>query len=254
MTVKTLVDGIPIIDKDNTDISGCNIRLTNSVLLVNIKSEDFHKCGVFSCGSGNDLCLRLRFPQIRGMRMLNDPILTLQCKVQRRVVSKTHALRLGVSNNNVQGRALSGAFAQGGSQLPFRTYLGIMRKDQNGGGYTRNLEPGGTVTLGEELILRSQVKAGDGWNFTKLSDVLMQRISPSGGIVNSAILLKANGCVNPLMRFICPSAPTFESPLGHRLGFKAAMFEGMKSGDEMVLSAKVIGCMERQDCDIVSLS
>jgi uncharacterized protein YunC (DUF1805 family) len=251
MVGQTTIDGIPVIDRDNTDITGCNIRLQNSNLMVNIRAEDFQKCGVSQCGNANDLCLRLRFPQIRGMRMLDDPMLTLQCKVQRRVASKTHAIRLGVANN-VQGRAYSGAFAQGGSQLPLRTYLGILRKDTNGHGFTRNLEPGGAVTLGEDLVLRSQVRAGDGWNYTKLSDVLMQRLSPSGGILNSAILLRSNGCVNPLMRSICPAAATFEAPLGFRLGFKAAMFEGMKSGDELVLSAKVFACMDRSDCEFVS--
>lgn len=50
------------------------------------------------------------------------------------------------------------------------------------------------------------------------------------------------------MRTICPQPPIFEPPLGHRLGFKAIMFQGMKSGDEIIMNVKVIGCMERGDC------
>lgn len=50
------------------------------------------------------------------------------------------------------------------------------------------------------------------------------------------------------MRTICPQPPIFEPPLGHRLGFKAIMFQGMRSGDEIIMNVKVIGCMERGDC------
>lgn len=60
---------------------------------------------------------------------------------------------------NSQARS-SGTFANGGSQLPFRTQIGIYR--QGGNGFTRNLEPGGVVLLGEELMLRAHVKFGDG--------------------------------------------------------------------------------------------
>lgn len=38
--------------------------------------------------------------------------------------------------------------------------MGIYRQANNG--FTRNLEPGGVVLLGEELMLRAHVKTGDG--------------------------------------------------------------------------------------------
>lgn len=64
-----------------------------------------------------------------------------------------------ISNYTSQARA-AGTFANGGSQLPFRTQMGIYRQGNNG--FSRNLEPGGVVLLGEELMLRAHVKFGDG--------------------------------------------------------------------------------------------
>lgn len=56
------------------------------------------------------------------------------------------------------------------------------------------------------------------------------------------------------MKSICPQPPTFEPPLGHRFGFRAVMFQGMKSGDEMVMSVKIAGCIDQSDCFVVRLS
>ena len=90
-----------------------------------------------------------------------------------------------------------------------------------------------------------------GWNFTRLSEVVMQRLSPTGTVLNSASLVNANGCLNPLMRAISPVAPIFEAPLGYRLGFRAAMFQGMRSGDEMILRVRIVGCVDRRECLVV---
>ncbi len=81
----------------------------------------------------------------------------------------------------------------------------------------------------------------------------MQRLGPSGDVLNSVVLITSNGCVHPSMRSICPIPPTFELPLGHRLGFRAVMFQGMKSGDEMVMSVKIAACIDQSDCFVVRI-
>lgn len=92
-----------------------------------------------------------------------------------------------------------------------------------------------------------------GWNYTRLSDVSLQRYSANGAVLNSANLLTSAGCVHPAMRSICPAPPVFEQPLGYRFGFRAVMFQGMKSGDEMVISVKILGCMQQIDCFVVNV-
>lgn len=41
-----------------------------------------------------------------------------------------------------------------------RSQIGLYRQSSNG--VSRNLSPGSTVQLGEDLLLRAQIKSGDG--------------------------------------------------------------------------------------------
>lgn len=91
-----------------------------------------------------------------------------------------------------------------------------------------------------------------GWNHSRVSDVSLQRVGPNGEVLNSATLIKSNGCINPQMHSICSHPPVFEPPLGHRLSFRAVMFQGMKSGDEMMMTVRIVGCMDHHDCHFVS--
>lgn len=93
-----LVDGNPSSDLHNV----CGIRMVRTKVLVNIRFAVFQQCGVESCGEqngldGQKLCVRLSFPQIRGMMTDDDGTLTLQCKVQELVAAQTHSLRVGVN-------------------------------------------------------------------------------------------------------------------------------------------------------------
>lgn len=115
-------------------------------------------------------------------------------------------------------------------------------------GFTKVLEPRGIVQLGEDLMLRAHVKSGDGWNYSRIADVTLQRLGQFGQVINSAALITSHGCVHPSMVSICPLPPTFEPPLGHSFRFKAVMFQEMKSGDEMAISVRMIGCIDHIDC------
>lgn len=97
ITVQSFINTLPVFE----DSFGCGHRLeiSRNQILIQIPANEFRGCGVSQCGQRNEeLCARLRFPQIRGMRTVNDAILALQCKPQERTVSKTHALKMGVSS------------------------------------------------------------------------------------------------------------------------------------------------------------
>ncbi|XP_043642886.1 uncharacterized protein LOC122612999 [Drosophila teissieri] len=248
LKLDSFLGAAPTVDQDNDDQQDkrCELRLSRSFLLLDISGENFERCGVRTCGQ--DLCLRLRFPAIRGLRTSGDSILTLHCKAQERVAVKTHALKMGVAND-VQARS-EGSYAHGGDQNAFRTHVELLRKGSTG--YTRHLESNGAVQLGEELLLRAHVLAGDGWNYTKLSDVQLQRIATGGEILNTVQLVSSRGCLNPAMLAICAHPPISEPPLGQRLHFKAVMFPGMRSGEVLVISMRITGCLEREDCQVTA--
>lgn len=96
IVVHNFINSLPIIDTDVQD-PRCSINLVRNKFVINLVAKDFQHCGVYAC-SEQELCLRLRFPQIHDMKSIGDAILTLQCKIQEKTVSKTHALRFGVNN------------------------------------------------------------------------------------------------------------------------------------------------------------
>lgn len=97
INVQSFLTNIPIVDTEIYD-RRCNLAVVKTQIVINFKYEDFQRCGVESCGS-SELCLRLRFPQIRDMKSIGDAILTLQCKVQDKIVTKVHSIKVGVSDS-----------------------------------------------------------------------------------------------------------------------------------------------------------
>lgn len=99
LKLDSFLGATPVVDNDMEDEQNdrCELKLSRSFLLLEVAAENFEACGVRTCGQ--DLCLRLRFPAIRGIRTSKDSILTLHCKMQERVAIKTHALKVGVSKD-----------------------------------------------------------------------------------------------------------------------------------------------------------
>lgn len=93
--VQSFIENLPVIDADTID-PRCQFNVIGVKLILQVAIEDFQRCGIVPC-SNRELCVNLRFPQVFGMKSFDDYLLTLKCKVQDRVVSKTHAFRFGVS-------------------------------------------------------------------------------------------------------------------------------------------------------------
>lgn len=85
---------VPVVDNDSAEKS-CQFFSQSNHFILYMKEECFEKCGVYHCAG--DLCLRVRFPSIRGMRTASDSILTLHCEIQKKVAVKTHAIKMGVT-------------------------------------------------------------------------------------------------------------------------------------------------------------
>lgn len=106
LTIKTPNENIPVFE-DATDPtciveSEYNPPRMNSKLRFNIGKNQFSGCAVRDCSTSRDvvhLCVRLRFPIIAKMRLIEDPILTLQCRTQDRIAAHTKHLQLEVENS-----------------------------------------------------------------------------------------------------------------------------------------------------------
>jgi len=71
----------------------------------------------------------------------------------------------------------SGSTVEGGGQ-DFAAEVGVFRQNagMNNGLFVKRINSGGVVQLGEPLQLRSVVRGGDGWTFSRLTDVKVWRM------------------------------------------------------------------------------
>lgn len=96
LNLTNLANASPVIDIDLID-KRCRFRRTKTKFALDIQASDFRRCGVYVC-SDKELCIRLRFATIAGMKSASDALLTLQCKLQEKIAVKTHAIRFGVAD------------------------------------------------------------------------------------------------------------------------------------------------------------
>lgn len=90
------VGSVPLVDYEPYN-NRCDFKLSRNYIAIDIEHYNFNTCGVRECG--NNLCLRVRFPLISGLKSGSDNFLTLQCKPQNRVVAKSHSFKMGVAND-----------------------------------------------------------------------------------------------------------------------------------------------------------
>ncbi|XP_050309978.1 uncharacterized protein LOC126745965 [Anthonomus grandis grandis] len=129
------------------------------------------KCGVRKCSQkgqnmegDNNMCLVLRIPAVRGVRLPEDGMVTLMCIPQERVVTQTRHLKLG--RNKIQqvakGRSSNSFLATGGTRKDLRTRIGIFRKRPGTNVFDQSVQADNIIHLGEELMLRAVISEGDG--------------------------------------------------------------------------------------------
>ena len=98
-----------------------------------------------------------------------------------------------------------------------------------------------------------------GWNFAKITDVMVHRVHDGQALQdakNTAELVFTNGCRNSAYRALAPFNPWRDSTNGliNNFDFRFFMFQEMLSGDSIMITAKVIACVEEIDCAPVSLT
>ena len=96
-----------------------------------------------------------------------------------------------------------------------------------------------------------------GWNYAKITDVLVHRVHEGHALQdakNVAELVYENGCRNPAYQPLAPYNPWRDPGNGliNNFDFRVFMFQEMLSGDSIMISAKVVACVEEIDCAPVS--
>ena len=92
-----------------------------------------------------------------------------------------------------------------------------------------------------------------GWNYAKISDVTVHRVHDGVALQddeNVASLVFADGCRNPSYRILAPANPWRDAAnaLITNFDFRVFMFQSMRSGDAIMITANVVACVEEIDC------
>ena len=92
-----------------------------------------------------------------------------------------------------------------------------------------------------------------GWNYSKLTEVVVHRIHDGkalNGESDTANIVLPSGCRNPSYRALAERNPSRDvaNPLINNFDFRVFMFQSMSSGDSIMITAKVIACVEEMDC------
>ncbi|XP_053636203.1 uncharacterized protein [Cherax quadricarinatus] len=239
----------PTIDPTiNTACRMIPTQLTNDMFQLIV--SDLERCGVRECRQPNGetwLCLQLRFPLVNGLKLPEDEIIQIRCRPQDKVAQDTHVLRVATAKNGV----LSTSLFEGGQQ-EFQCEIGLFRKLPGTDLFASIVTPEVELDLGEEVQLRSIVRAGDGWQYSRITTIIIQKVGAprARSILNAADLVFADGCRNPSYKVIARHHPKRDSrnPLINNFTFRMFMFQDMEVGDTLMITANVIGCVDAEDC------
>ncbi|XP_008544247.2 uncharacterized protein LOC103568968, partial [Microplitis demolitor] len=242
------VSDYPVIEGATSDY--CKIIKVNDEYRFNFSNEMFWNCGVQDCSTdtGKFYCLNLRFAAVSGLKLNEDIKILLKCRTQEKITS--HTKRIHVKTLDTSAR-MAPRVAAGGHKNAFETEIGLYRKTLGSDNlFDSRIQPGGTVILGEEILLRVAVREGDGWRYSRISDVTIHHLENKRQkkIINSMWILDSNGCLNQEIREICSREQYRVTPLESYLIFQAFMFDHMKETDEMVINVKATGCLDGNDC------
>ncbi|XP_015173395.1 PREDICTED: uncharacterized protein LOC107064830 [Polistes dominula] len=248
-SIKATTNELPVIDNVE-DEKTCKIVKIKNEYTINLEKEKFRHCGVVACSTETDkfYCLDLRFPLIPGLRLKDDSKITLRCKVQEKIASRTKQIKMKTLDTSAR---MVPRVVTGGFQNTLEVDVGLFRKTFHSDKvFDTRIQSGDTLILGEEVLLRVLVRDGNGWKYSRIGEVTVHYIENKQGkkVMNSLWILDTNGCLNSDIREICSREQYRISPLETYLIFQAFMFENMRENDEMILTVKITGCLEGADC------
>uniref|UniRef100_T1IMC9 ZP domain-containing protein n=1 Tax=Strigamia maritima TaxID=126957 RepID=T1IMC9_STRMM len=266
-TASPFFNGRPDIDAQSS--SNCQITLSVGSNVYRLDISDFQECGVSSQPEEDGKANGLKTPE--------DEVITIKCKPQDRTLSANHAVDF--HGNLVSSPATSRSSVFLGQERDLQCDLGLFRKAPGSSDYIHRVNAGSAIELGQELKLRAAVKAGDGWNYIRLTDVIVYRVPASFNTKTKVHLLEASkrkhmlnsqngfepettveyahlvltdGCRNSAYKAIAPNHPEVNptNSLIVDFNFKAFMFQTMTEGEAVRITARVTACVEQEDCSI----
>ncbi|XP_037778467.1 uncharacterized protein LOC119575116 isoform X2 [Penaeus monodon] len=234
-------------------------QITNDMFQLVVR--DLERCGVQRCRQPNGetwLCLNLRFPLVNGLKLPEDEIIQIKCRPQDKMAQDTHVLTVATAMYAAKGaiKQPSDPSVFEGGQQEFMCEIGLFRKLRGTNLFADQVTSQVELELGEEVQLRSIVRTGDGWQYSRLTTIIIQKVGAprERSLLSAADLVFADGCRNPTYRLIAREHPKRDprNPLINNFTFRVFMFQDMEVGDNLMITANVIGCVDAEDCAAVN--
>jgi len=235
---------------ESIDPTQCLITRTNVEGIFALDLSKMAACGVRRCENGEEfwMCVTIRYPMLPGLKLPEDEVIDIKCKPQDPAISGSNVINF--QENVVEQRSPT-IYIGGGQE--FLSEIGLFRRLPGTELFASRVKSGSTIELGENVQLRSIVRSGDGWNFAKITDVLVHRVHDGQALndeKNTAELVSGSGCRNPAYEPLAPYNPWRDPGNGliNNFDFRVFMFQEMLNGDSIMISAKVVACVEEIDC------
>ncbi|XP_076031821.1 uncharacterized protein LOC143019722 isoform X2 [Oratosquilla oratoria] len=239
----------PMVDPTTNTL--CRVIPTQPIGMFRIIVFELDPCGIRECTQADGeiwLCLTLRLPLVSGVKLPEDEIVDIRCRPQERTADDIHVLT--VSTANVNPRPPTVFEGDGGK---FQCEIGLFKRVPGTKIFSTMVDSNMPLELGEEVQLRSIVGGDDGWQYSRITEILIQR---NGGerersSLNTAVLVFSDGCRNPRYKVIAPNHPQRDrrNTLVNNFNMRVFMFQDMVEGDSLTISARVIGCLTEEDCE-----
>ncbi|CAH0771602.1 unnamed protein product [Bemisia tabaci] len=242
----------------------CKIQsLGEREYLLDLRGPDFLLCGVRQCNfqSGSEVfCLQLRFQNVKGLLMADDSLLKIECQAHRPKAHQLGRFSIPVEEDRKGEFRSASILARGGDTEPkMESDIFLLRKQ--GSQFNRLMRPGETLMLGEELMIKTSVRSknDDDWQFSRMSDVVAQRVSKVNAATQSidddsddtVVIVDTDGCRNPNLNDVCPLDPEQDKddPLVTTLILRVFMMDSMLDGEELQITLRTTACVEYHDCN-----
>jgi len=245
----TVSSAAPVVEGGDFS-NDCRIAETSVPGVFQLELESLAKCGVRECTEEGEpwLCLLVRYPVLRGLRLPEDEVIDIKCKPQVGAVMGRNAINF--QENMVEHRSPA-IFTGGGHE--FVSEIGLFRQLAGTQLFAARVKSGAQIELGENVQLRSIVRSGDGWGWSKLTDVIIQRVRDGIPLEGDAVkLVHSDGCRDPDYSTLAPYQPWGDetNSLVNNFDFRVFMFADMQSGDSVIIKAQVVACVDEVDCTI----
>ncbi|KAF0312465.1 hypothetical protein FJT64_016789 [Amphibalanus amphitrite] len=256
LTATLLMDGAPIapplIDQrpDINLLTSARCSLKSAVgdwPSLRLTVREFGACGVEECVKGERwLCVTVRFPRLAGLRLLEDSVVRLRClpKERRHALEKQLTLQ-APRLDRLPIASYSGATEASESGLP-EFDVQLLHRGRGQFRFTPVHTGYDSVHLGDEMELRTTVRDRDGWRYSRLTGLVLERVPPDGEVQPSDIvpLVLSDGCANREYKLLAPENPSwFENdPLVVRFSFRAFSFQGVTSDDLIRVTVRIAAC------------